>query len=64
MAGVEDMMTGVEGTTGAETAKNGISNDIVILVTKTMTRSCREVLQDNCRFCGRRESALVVSYYR
>jgi|GEM_PF-1040096 len=64
MIGVVDMMTGVKDTTGAEkegeTTKNGIRNQggIVILVIKTTTRPCKDVLQDNFRFCGRHKSAL------
>jgi hypothetical protein len=65
MTGVEDMMTGVKGTTGAETTKNGIRNEggrgVVILVTKTTTRPYGEVLQDNCRLCGGHKSAFPVS---
>ena len=64
-----DMMTGVKGTTGAETTKNGIRNEggrgeIVVLVIKRAARLCREVLQDNFLFCGRHKSALLARVCR
>ncbi len=59
-------MTGAEDTTGAESTKNGIRSEwgIVILVIKRAARPCRDVPQDNFRFCGRHKSALFARVCR